>query len=93
MARKYVRSFSVTGSAYRYAFTAPDGAMRQGPVRVICYDEVVVGGRFYFMRRGTIDMDALGADLSVSRSMLYGWSRDAIACSATCSGRSASQSS
>jgi Tetracyclin repressor-like, C-terminal domain len=46
-------------------------AMRQRAGRVIAYDEVVAGGRRHFLRRATIDMDALAAELSVSRSTLY----------------------
>ena len=47
------------------------GATRQRVGRVIRYDEVVAGGRRHFLRRATIDMDALAAELSVSRSTLY----------------------
>ena len=72
MARKHDRSFFVTDFVpTEMAPPPPTGAMRQRPVRVIRYDEVVVGGRSHFMRRATIDMDALAADLSVSRSTLY----------------------
>lgn len=45
--------------------------MPQRAGRVIRYDEVVAGGRSHFLRRATIDMDALAADLCVSRSTLY----------------------
>jgi hypothetical protein len=46
-------------------------AKRERAGRVIRYDEVVAGGRSHFLRRATIDMDALAVELCVSRSTLY----------------------
>ena len=48
----------------------PSGPRRRNR-RVIDYAEVVGGARRHFLRRATIDMDALAAELSVSRSTLY----------------------
>jgi Tetracyclin repressor-like, C-terminal domain len=50
---------------------ATPNAIRRRAGRVIAYDEVVAGGRSHFLRRATIDMDALAAELSVSRATLY----------------------
>lgn len=46
-------------------------ATRRRDRRVIGYAEVVRGARRHFLRLATIDMDALAAELSVSRSTLY----------------------
>lgn len=39
--------------------------------RVISLDEVVAGGCRHFLRRSTIDMDALALELAISRATLY----------------------
>ena len=40
-------------------------------LRVITYETVVAGARRHFLRGGTIDMDELAHELSVSRATLY----------------------
>ncbi|PRX44702.1 hypothetical protein B0I33_111216 [Prauserella shujinwangii] len=40
-------------------------------MRVVTREQVVRGGCRYFVRRGTIDMDALAASLAISRATLY----------------------
>ena len=40
-------------------------------LRVITYDEIVVGARRHFLRESTIDMDELAHELAVSRATLY----------------------
>jgi AcrR family transcriptional regulator len=40
-------------------------------LRVISYETVVAGARRHFLREGTIDMDELAHELSVSRATLY----------------------
>jgi AcrR family transcriptional regulator len=40
-------------------------------LRVISYETVVAGARRHFLRDGTIDMDELAHELSVSRATLY----------------------
>jgi tetracycline repressor-like protein len=42
-----------------------------GTRRVITYEEVVTGARRQFLREATVDMEALAADLAVSRATLY----------------------
>lgn len=46
-------------------------AQRTDSRRVITYDDVVRAGTRQFLRRGTVDMQALARDLAVSRATLY----------------------
>jgi hypothetical protein len=40
-------------------------------LRVITYDAIVAGARRQFLREGTLDMEQLAQELSVSRASLY----------------------
>jgi AcrR family transcriptional regulator len=50
---------------------ADRGPIPPGSRRVITYEEVVAGARRHFLREATVDMEALAAELAVSRATLY----------------------
>jgi len=47
------------------------GPTAAGPRRVVTREQVAVGGCGYFLEHGTVDMDALAVQLSISRATLY----------------------